>query len=75
MKIDQALDVKGLVCPIPVLKTKQLISKMQSGQILEISATDPAAKEDIPAWANRSGHELLELTEENNYIKFYLRKK
>ena len=30
---------------------------------------------DIPAWANRSGHELLELTEENNYIKFYLRKK
>ena len=53
MKIDQSLDVKGLVCPIPVLKTKQLISKMQSGQILEISATDPAAKEDIPAWEKK----------------------
>tara|TARA_Y100000590_G_scaffold373107_1_gene436631 strand:- start:1474 stop:1713 length:240 start_codon:yes stop_codon:yes gene_type:complete len=75
LKIDQSLDVKGLVCPIPVLKTKQFISKMESGQVLEISATDPASKEDIPAWANRVGHEIIEINEEDNYFKFILRKK
>lgn len=75
MEVDQSLDVKGLVCPVPVLKTKQFIAKMESGQILEIFATDPASKEDIPAWANRAGHELIELIEDNDHLKFYLRKK
>jgi len=75
LKIDRSLDVKGLVCPVPVLKTKQIISKMTSGQILEILATDKAAKDDIPFWAQREGHDVLDVAEHENIFKFYLRKK
>jgi len=75
LKIDRSLDVKGLVCPVPVLKTKQIISKMNSGQILEILATDKASKEDIPSWAQREGHDVLDVAERENIFTFYLRKK
>ena len=75
LKIDRSLDVKGLVCPVPVLKTKQIISKMNSGQILEILATDKAAKDDIPSWAQREGHDVLDVAEHENIFTFYLRKK
>ncbi len=56
---DQTLDVKGLLCPIPVMKTFQAIQKMSVGQILEVLATDPASKPDIDAWSKKTGHKLL----------------
>tara|TARA_B100001013_G_C24601655_1_gene439165 strand:+ start:1006 stop:1245 length:240 start_codon:yes stop_codon:yes gene_type:complete len=74
LEIKKTLDVKGLFCPIPVIKTKQIINTVDSGNIIEILATDPAAKEDIPSWAKREGHEMLKIEEENEIIKFYLRK-
>lgn len=74
MEIQKTLDVKGLFCPIPVIKTKQIINTVDSGHIIEVIATDPAAKDDIPSWARREGHEILKIEEENKIIKFYLRK-
>ena len=57
LKPDETLDCRGLSCPMPVLKTKKTISKMKSGQILEIFATDPGTKNDMPAFAQRGGQE------------------
>jgi len=74
LEIQKTLDVKGLFCPIPVIKTKQIINTVDSGHIIEVIATDPAAKDDIPSWARREGHEILKIEEENKIIKFYLRK-
>ena len=54
---DESLDCRGLSCPMPVLKTKKAIGKMQSGQILEILSTDTGTKNDMPAFTKRAGHE------------------
>lgn len=72
---DKVLDASGLNCPLPVLKTKKALEELQSGQILEVITTDPGAKADIPAFCNRTGHELIETVEEGGKIIFYLRKK
>ncbi len=73
--VDVVLDAKGLNCPMPVLKTKKALQTMGSGQVLEVIATDPGVKLDIPALLKRLGHELLEMREEDGTISFYIRKK
>jgi TusA-related sulfurtransferase len=69
------LDVKGMLCPMPVIKAKQAISQVPVGGVLEVIATDPAAKEDIPAWVRRAGHDLISMQQENETFKFYVKRK
>ncbi|MDX1763477.1 MAG: sulfurtransferase TusA family protein [bacterium] len=71
---DKTLDCKGLNCPLPVLQTKKAMDQLTSGQVLEMQSTDPGSKNDIAAWAKRTGNELLELVEEGNVFKFLLKK-
>lgn len=73
-KVDSTLDCRGLLCPMPVLKTNAAIKKLKVGQILEMLATDPGAKPDMLAWSKRSKHELLSMEEEVGVFKFYVRK-
>ena len=61
---DETLDCRGLSCPMPLLKTKKAIGKLQSGQILEILGTDPGTRNDLPSFAGKSGHEYLGEKEE-----------
>ncbi len=75
MKADVVLDTKGMNCPMPVLKTKKAIDGLQSGQVLEVLATDKGSISDIPALLKRLGHELLETKEEGGIIEFYIKKK
>jgi TusA-related sulfurtransferase len=75
MEADKVLDCKGLNCPMPIVKTKKAIEQMESGQILRVEATDKGSKSDIAAFAQRTGHELLETREENGVFIFYLKKK
>ena len=56
---DQALDGKGMLCPMPVVKTNKTLEKMEVGQILEMTATDPGAMPDMEAWARQTEHKLL----------------
>ena len=56
---DQALDCKGMLCPMPVVKTNKTLEKMEVGQILEMTATDPGALPDMEAWARQTEHKLL----------------
>jgi len=72
---DVTLDCRGLSCPMPILKTKKAIGKMKSGQILEILGTDPGTKNDLPAFAKKSGHEYLGEKEDQGFTRFYLRAK
>jgi len=71
---DVILDVKGLTCPMPVIKTKKAIEGMGSGQTLEVIATDPASKRDIPVFLERLGHELVEARENDGVFSFLIRK-
>ncbi|KAG2474053.1 MAG: SirA family protein [Nitrosopumilales archaeon] len=50
------------------------MEKMQAGQILTITADDPAAEDDISRWVNRNGHELLEMNKNENVIEFKIKK-
>ncbi|MGN7298301.1 sulfurtransferase TusA family protein [Ferdinandcohnia sp. SAFN-114] len=74
MNIDKVLDAKGLACPMPIVKTKKAIDSLESGQILEVLATDKGAKNDLTAWAASTGHELVETKEENGVLYFYIKK-
>ncbi len=69
LKPDKFLDCTGLLCPMPVVKTKKAIKEMQIGQILEMIATDPGAIPDMEAWAKQTQHELL-LAQKDGDSKF-----
>ena len=71
---DRTLDCKGLNCPLPILQTKKAMDGMESGQVLEMLSTDPGSKNDIAAWAKRTGNELMECSEADGVFRFCLRK-
>lgn len=73
-KPDRNLDCVGLYCPEPVFRTRQEIDKLEVGEVLEVIADDPAAEEDIPRLVKRLGLELLEMTKENDEIRFVIKK-
>ncbi len=50
------LDARYLLCPLPVIRTQQKVAELQSGDYLEVMATDPGVLEDIPAWCRVHGH-------------------
>lgn len=75
MHIDKELDARGLVCPLPILRTKQSLSAMISGQILKIVATDPGSVIDFQVFADQTGNELLSLSETTDAFIFILKKK
>jgi tRNA 2-thiouridine synthesizing protein A len=71
---DQELDVRGLNCPLPILKTKKALNAMQRGQTIHILATDPASVLDFKAFAAQTGNQLLESTEAEGVYSFLLQK-
>ena len=70
----QTLDVKGLGCPMPVVKTRLAIDKLQSGDVLRVLATDRGALKDIPAWAEATGNKLLSVEETSDALVFLVEK-
>lgn len=75
IKPDDTLDARGLVCPMPLLKTRKAINKMEPGQILEVLSTDGGTKNDLPAFARSNGHEYLGDTEDDGFGRYYIRVK
>jgi tRNA 2-thiouridine synthesizing protein A len=72
VKVDETLDCKGLSCPMPILKLAQAMKKMEKGKTLELLATDPGSKPDVPAWCKKTGHKLLETGEKDGVYKYYI---
>lgn len=75
MDFDRDLDVKGLNCPLPILRTKKALAEMDSGQVLRVLATDAGAQKDFPAFAKQTGNTLLAHSEEDKVFVFYLQRK
>jgi tRNA 2-thiouridine synthesizing protein A len=74
MEVNQVLDVKGLSCPLPIVRAKKAIDTLATGQVLEVHVTDKGALSDFPAWAKSSGHEILDQSIEADVIKFIIKK-
>lgn len=73
---DKEIDVVGLACPLPVLRTKKALADISPGQTLRVRASDPGSMEDIPGFVRQAGHELLGAEQERpDLFVFTLRKR
>lgn len=74
-RMEHSLDVRGLRCPLPVLKANKALRGLPAGAELEVLATDPAAEKDFPAFAQETGHALLVSERNGEELRFVLRKR
>ena len=70
----QTLDVKGLKCPLPVLRAKKSLKALAAGDVLEVLATDPSAVQDFQVFCETTGDTLLEWGEAEGVYSFRIEK-
>lgn len=70
-----ALDLRGLKCPYPVLKTENRMSALPSGALIAVETTDPLSAIDIPHFCNENGHELVSQEKLDGGHRFVIRKR
>jgi len=71
---DKQIDCTGLFCPMPIVKTREAMTQMTAGQVLEMLSDDPASDPDMRSWARNTGHELLDVTRNGAVYRFVIRK-
>jgi len=69
------LDLKGLSCPMPIVKTAKAIKDLAPGELLEAFATDPGSVPDFNAWTKATGHTLVDSSQVNDVYRFLIKKK
>ena len=74
IKVDKVMDLKGMPCPMPVVKISKGIKEVEVGQVVEAQSTDPGSLADFPAWARTSGNEILKTEQDGNVIKFFIKR-
>ena len=75
IEFSQEVDASGLMCPLPLLRLKKILVTMESGEIVKVIATDPAAHLDFGVFTNQSGHQIIELIKQDDKQIFYIKKK
>ncbi len=70
---DQTLDLQGLQCPMPILKTKKALAALPKGATIEVLATDPGAPGDFEAYCTQSNNTLVESTQTAGVYRFLIR--
>ena len=73
IKPDRQLDVTGTLCPIPAIRTARVLAEMDSGQVLEVVATDPLAEVDLAVVCQRGGHELMATDNTDERVRVVIR--
>jgi tRNA 2-thiouridine synthesizing protein A len=74
IKVDLELDLKGLLCPLPMVKVSQNIKNIPIDGVLKAIATDPGSLADIPSWARTTGNEVLKTEKDGKNIIFYVKR-
>jgi tRNA 2-thiouridine synthesizing protein A len=72
---ENLLDVRGLICPLPVLKANKALRGLPPGGRLVVLATDPASARDFPAFCAETGHRLLASSEAAGIFRFELQRR
>ncbi|MEO6118011.1 MAG: sulfurtransferase TusA family protein [Methylotenera sp.] len=75
MEFDKEVDATGLNCPLPILRCKKGLSEIGGAQILKVISTDPGSVKDFNAFCAQTGHELLQLDEDDTSFTFYIKKR
>jgi tRNA 2-thiouridine synthesizing protein A len=73
-QVAKVLDLKGLACPMPVVKVSKGIKDIELGEVIEAQTTDPGSLTDFPAWAKTSGNEIVKTDQEDKLIKFFIKR-
>jgi tRNA 2-thiouridine synthesizing protein A len=68
------LDLKGLNCPLPVLRTKKAMASLPAGAALQVLATDPGAVKDFEALCRAVGAKLANVVEQDGVYVFDIQK-
>lgn len=71
---DVLLDARGLQCPMPLLKTKLALARMQPGEVLQVTASDPGSWRDIPAYLELTGNRLLSAQQHDGLYDYRIEK-
>ncbi len=71
---NKVLDAKGLACPMPVVRARKMMKEIETGEVLEILATDKGSVADLAAWSKSGGHDLFDHKEEGGIFTFLIRK-
>lgn len=71
---DQELDARGLNCPMPILRAKKALARLEAGQVLRILATDPGSVKDFESFAKQTGNTLLESAEQGGEFTYLIQK-
>jgi tRNA 2-thiouridine synthesizing protein A len=74
LKVDLELDLKGLMCPLPMVRVSQNITNIPVGGIMRAVATDPGSLADIPSWAKSTGHEVVKQERQDGAFVFYVKR-
>ena len=74
IKVVKVMDLKGLACPMPVVKVSKGIKEVEVGEAIEAVTTDPGSLTDFPAWARTSGNEIVDTQQNGDEIKFTIRR-
>jgi TusA-related sulfurtransferase len=74
INVDKVMDLKGLPCPMPVVKVSKGIKDVEIGQVVQAISTDPGSLTDFPAWARTSGNEIIKTEEGDNEFVFYIKR-
>ena len=72
--MQKTLDLKGLKCPLPALKTARLLAKIDRGETIEVICTDPMAQIDIPHLVQTQGDTLVLQEKKADHFRFVIRK-
>jgi len=71
---DRQIDCTGLFCPMPIVKTREAMTQMVVGEVLEVLSDDPAAEADMRSWSRSTGHDLVEVGRSGLVYRFMVRK-
>ena len=72
--VTKEMDLKGMPCPMPIVKVSQGIKEVEVGEVLKAVSTDPGSLADFPAWARTSGNEILKTDQDGKVITFYIQR-
>lgn len=75
MDVSVEVDARQLACPMPILRAKNALSKMASGEVLKLIATDKGAPLDFMVFCEKTGNALLSSTEQNGEFVFLIRRR
>jgi tRNA 2-thiouridine synthesizing protein A len=72
--VAEKLDTRGMNCPLPVLKTRKALNIISSGEILEVTASDPGSVKDMASFCEQTGNRLVSSNETDNSYIFLIEK-